>query len=261
MKASCITLTLLLCPLGYAGAALSADATMTRIPAGDFESVLPIEPGRNRVHVKAFRLDRLPVTNAAFAAFVQAQPKWRRDQIARLYADGSYLAHWQNAGDPGAPIARQPVTRVSWFAASAYCQSRGARMPTWYEWEYVAGASETARDARNDLRWQQAILDWYAQPTTQLADVGRAHANFYRVQDMHGLIWEWVEDFNGMVVSGDSREQGDPDIARFCGSGAVTMERKEQYAVLMRVAMLSSLKASYTTANLGFRCALDGDDK
>jgi formylglycine-generating enzyme required for sulfatase activity len=243
----------------YASSGTSADATTTRIPAGDFESVLPIEPGRNRVHVEAFRLDTLPVTNAAFAAFVRAQPKWRRDQIAPLYADGSYLAHWQQAGDPGAAIARQPVTRVSWFAASAYCQARGARMPTWYEWEYVAGASETARDARNDPKWRQTILHWYAQPATQLADVGRGHANFYRVHDMQGFIWEWVDDFNGMLVSGDSREQGDPDIARFCGSGAVTMEQKEQYAVLMRVAMLSSLKASYTTANLGFRCALDGE--
>ena len=95
----------------------------------------------------------------------------------------------------------------------------------------------------------------------QLADVGRARANYYGVQDMHGLIWEWVQDFNGMLVSGDSREQGDSNVARFCGSGAITMEQKEQYAVLMRVAMLSSLKATYTTASLGFRCARDGDGK
>jgi formylglycine-generating enzyme required for sulfatase activity len=35
------------------------------------------------------------------------------------------------------------------------------------------------------------------------------------------------------------------------------MDDRDNYAVLMRVAMLSSLKASDTTANLGFRCAKD----
>ena len=60
-----------------------------------------------------------------------------------------------------------------------------------------------------------------------------------------------------MMVSGDNREQGDPDLMKFCGTGALTMEQKENYAVLMRIAMLSSLKAAYTTANLGFRCAKD----
>jgi sulfatase modifying factor 1 len=59
-------------------------------------------------------------------------------------------------------------------------------------------------------------------------------------------------------VSGDNREQGaDPDLMKFCGAGALTMEQKENYAVMMRIAMLSSLKAAYTTANLGFRCAKD----
>jgi len=33
------------------------------------------------------------------------------------------------------------------------------------------------------------------------------------------------------------------------------MDDRENYAVLMRVAMLSSLEAANTTRNLGFRCA------
>jgi formylglycine-generating enzyme len=74
-------------------------------------------------------------------------------------------------------------------------------------------------------------------------------------------VWEWVEDFGAMMVSGDNREQGDPDLMKFCGTGALTMEQKENYAVLMRIAMLSSLKAAYTTANLGFRCARDAPPK
>jgi formylglycine-generating enzyme required for sulfatase activity len=35
------------------------------------------------------------------------------------------------------------------------------------------------------------------------------------------------------------------------------MDDRENYAVLMRVAMLSSLEARDTTSSLGFRCAKD----
>jgi sulfatase modifying factor 1 len=77
------------------------------------------------------------------------------------------------------------------------------------------------------------------------------------VRDLHGLVWEWVEDHSAMLVSSDSREQGDPDAMRFCGAGALSMDDRENYAILMRVAMLSSLEAHDTTGNMGFRCARD----
>jgi len=47
------------------------------------------------------------------------------------------------------------------------------------------------------------------------------------------------------------------DRARFCGEGALSTADREHYAVLMRIAFLSSLEAAYTTASLGFRCAQD----
>jgi formylglycine-generating enzyme required for sulfatase activity len=89
--------------------------------------------------------------------------------------------------------------------------------------------------------------------------VGQTPANLYGVQDIHGVVWEWVEDLSSMLVSSDNREQSDPDLMRFCGEGALTMEQKENYATLMRIAMLSSMKASYTSATMGFRCASEAD--
>ena len=56
-------------------------------------------------------------------------------------------------------------------------------------------------------------------------------------------------------MSSDNRNQGDADKSKFCGAGALSMDDRENYAVLMRVAMLSSLDADDTTTNLGFRCA------
>ncbi len=59
-------------------------------------------------------------------------------------------------GDAARPP--QPVTQVSWFAASAYCEAQHARLPMWAEWEYVAAADETRRDARGDPVWRERIL-------------------------------------------------------------------------------------------------------
>jgi len=113
-------------------------------------------------------------------------------------------------------------------------------------------------DARADPAWRQQILDWYARPAgTALPEVGRGAANFYGVSDLHGLVWEWVLDLGSMMVSSDNREQGDPDLDRFCGSGALSLEEKENYAMLMRIATLSSMQASYTSSSMGFRCATD----
>lgn len=209
------------------------------------------------MHVESFALDRHPVTNAEYLAFILAHPQWRRDRIPKLFADDDYLSHWARADALGtAAQADQPVTRVSWFAARAYCEAAGGRLPTWYEWELAAAADERQPDARRDVQWQARILDWYAQPAREpLARVGLGPANYHGIQDLHGLVWEWVEDFNALMVSGDSREQGDPDKLKFCGAGALSLKDRESYAVLMRVAFLSSLEASSTAHSLGFRCA------
>jgi sulfatase modifying factor 1 len=230
------------------------------IPGGSFESVLP--PGKDiaTVDVAPFSLDRVPVTNAEFLGFIHGHPQWRRDRIARLFADDGYLSHWESATRLGAAAgAADPVTRVSWFAAKAYCEAQGARLPDWYEWEYAAAASETSTDARRDPQWRQRILNWYAQPSSRpISRVWLGAANVYGVHDLHGLVWEWVMDYNALLVSSDNREQGGADRLRFCGEGALSASDRENYAVLMRIAFLSSLEVRYTTGNLGFRCAKGG---
>ncbi len=244
-------------------AALLADAAAAqparaRIPATTFTTVLPPAAGVKVASVAAFGLDRAPVTNAQFAAFVRANPRWRRDRVARVFADAGYLTHWPDAGAPGQRLAAQPVTRVSWFAADAYCAARHARLPTWHEWELVAAASDARPDARDDAAWRQTILAWYSRPAGEsLPDAGASAPNYYGVRDVHGVVWEWVLDLGSMMQSVDSREQGDPDLARFCGAGATTLEQKDNYAMFMRIAMLSSMKAPYTSGTMGFRCAVD----
>jgi formylglycine-generating enzyme len=249
-------LALILASLAHAEPT-APQATPT-IPGGSFESVLPPAPDVKTVRIQPFRLDRTPVTNEQFVTFLRAHPQWRRDRIAQVFADEQYLSHWQFPLDPGREHLRRPVVHVSWFAATAYCEAQGARLPRWHEWEYVAAASERERDARTNPAWRQQILSWYSRSSRRpLPEVGGTAANAYGLQDLHGVIWEWVEDAGGMLVSSDNREQSSADVMRFCGEGALTMEQKENYATLMRIAMLSSMKARYTSATMGFRCASD----
>ena len=243
-----------------AGSAYAND--FVPVPGGEFRSVVPVEENNNLVEVDDFFLQESPVTNGDFLRFVLQHAEWQRGKALSLFVDDQYLSGWSKSISLGEALQpNQPVTQVSWFAANAYCESLDARLPTWYEWEYVAAANRDIADARALPEWRQQILSWYSKSgEQQFPDVRSKPSNYYRLFDLHGLVWEWVEDYSALLVTGDNREQGGADKLQFCGAGAITMEEKENYAVLMRVAMLSSLEARYTTRNLGFRCAKSRDD-
>ncbi|MGO1246563.1 MAG: formylglycine-generating enzyme family protein [Oceanisphaera sp.] len=209
--------------------------------------------------VASFWLDIMPVTNGEFADFVQQHAAWRAGQAPALFAEAQYLSHWSENG-PTPKQATQPVTYVSWFAADAYCQAQGKRLPTVSEWEYVAQASEHSKNSYDDAEFSRRILSWYARPATaELASVGQGTANFWQVHDMHGLVWEWSQDFNSALVTGESRGDSTLDQGLFCGSAASGSADPSDYAAFMRYGFRSSLKAPYTLRNLGFRCALSAE--
>ena len=226
------------------------------IPAGSISSVLANDAAPGATPIRAFSIRATPVTNAEFLGFVSAHREWQRGRAPATFADVRYLNSWRSPTLPGeGNLAQQPVTSVSWFAAQAFCENEGARLPTWYEWEYVAAADETKPDARSDPAWRASILSWYSRSSIAPVSAVGGVANVYGIRDLHGLIWEWVDDFNALLVSADSRNQGDPDKLQFCGAGAISLKDRDNYAVLMRIALLSSLNAADTTNNLGFRCA------
>lgn len=228
------------------------------VPGGRFDSVLPQGPVATQsapVDVQPFAMRATPVTVGEYASFLRTHPDWQRGRAPAVLADARYLLQWRAPLDPGAALrADAPVTEVSWFAASAFCEEEGGRLPTWIEWEYAAAADATRVDARRDPAWARRILAWYEKPGgAALAAVG-GESNLWGVRDLHGLVWEWVDDFNALFIAGDSRTQGDPDLLKFCGAGAINIIDRDSYAVLMRIALLSSLNAADSTSTLGFRC-------
>ena len=225
------------------------------LPGGTLASVLANDADNAPVAVMRYQMRVTPVTQLELRQFVVAHAEWQRGRVARTFADGGYLQQWRSPVElADAASEQQPATNVSWFAAQAFCEAEGGRLPTWIEWEYAAAADASRRDARGDPAWLAKILAWYARPaTTALPAVGGA-ANVYGVRDLHGLVWEWVDDFNALLVSADSRAGDDPEKLRFCGAGAINLKDRQNYAVLMRIALLSSLNAADSTSSLGFRC-------
>ena len=232
---------------------------MVPIPAGAYVPLFRTTKDPAQVSVAAFLLDERPVTNAEFLAFVTAHPKWRRSQVSRLFADSSYLENWAGDLEPGARAPfDSPVVRVSWFAARAYAHGLGKRLPSTAEWELAASAGYTRPDGKNDEQLNRDLYAWLARPvpTVQPA-VAVGRPNFYGARDLHGLIWEWVDDFNTAMVTGESRADSGLERDLFCGAGSVGAKDTSDYAAFMRMALRSSLRANNTTTALGFRCAQD----
>lgn len=230
------------------------------IPAASFASVLSGKAEQALIRVTDFRMREQPVSNREYLGFVQQHPEWQKGAAPALFAEPAYLRLWSGPLDFGSLDPDAPVVGVSWYAAAAYCRTEQARLPSWYQWELVAAADEQQTDARQNPAWRARILKWYGEAQAGNLPALQSFPNAYGVSNMHGIIWEWVRDFNALLISPDSRTQGDPDKLQFCGAGAISLQDKENYAILMRVALLSSLTAASSTDSLGFRCAKDSND-
>ncbi|MBX3247832.1 MAG: formylglycine-generating enzyme family protein [Myxococcales bacterium] len=252
---------LLLASLGLSAALAGVAQESARTPLAQIDGdVLFPFYGRGReesqaVRVQRFALEVTPVTNAQFLDFVRRSERWQRSKAPRLFADETYLSHWDGDRELGDARPQQPVTHVSWFAARAYCESIGRRLPTEHEWELAARADATRRDAGRDPAFVRQILQWYSRPRGELPDVGSREPNVYGVRDLHGVVWEWILDFNAAMITADDRQRDDAQSARFCGGGSFDVQDSADYAAFMRYAFRSSLRASYAVPNLGFRCA------
>lgn len=207
------------------------------------------------VFVASFLMDETPVTNQDFLEFVKANPAWRKSNIKKIYTDSTYLRDWvSDTVLPKGSNPNAPVCFVSWFAAKAYAKAVGKRLPTMDEWEYVAMADETEPNARGKSSYSNNILNSYLIKDRQFKAIKQSKPNYWGVYNMFDLVWEWTDDFNSIMVSGESRDGGNGDKNLVCAAGATNATDVMNYSAFMRFGLRTSLKANYTVANLGFRC-------
>jgi formylglycine-generating enzyme len=191
--------------------------------------------------VSAFRLATAPVTRADFLAFVKCHPEWRRSRAKASLSEAAYLSDFASDLEPGALPLDEPVRFVSWFAARAFCESRGERLPTTIEWERALGSNrDPAGPAGSGA----------TAPSFDFA-MGRAAADLSASELRAQGVWEWTSDFNSTPVAGGAA------ASQFCGDG-IRSNAPSDYAAFLRYSFRSSLKAGYALKNLGFRCARDG---
>jgi len=214
-------------------------------PAKDSAKEGPREGVRDRTKVAAFRLDERAITTAGFLAFVKTHPEWTKSRARAPFVDSAYLASWRGDGEPPPERLAEPITEVSWFAAKAYCQSAGGRLPATDEWERVATTLPPGQDSIARVR---RILDWYGQPASVRTSVSQGSSDAFGIRDLYGRVWEWTADFNAI------RPGAEADKA-FCGAAGQATARGADYAAYMRYSFRSSLRPEYAVSSLGFRCA------
>jgi formylglycine-generating enzyme len=198
---------------------------MVRIEAGVFRPLFA-NHGETRVSIAAFAIDSVPVAQAQFMAFAKKNP-------------GLAPQFLKNATSS----TTMPATRVSWFAAAAYCKDRGARLPTTNEWEYVALANEKERNASAQPGFRQRVLELAMKADPRRFTIGSGMRNVWGVRDMHGGVTEWTHDF------------GHHKHGATCAAGTVQTGDGSDYAAFMRYSFRSSADAGTTAGNVGFRCA------
>ncbi len=222
-------------------------------------SYMPFIKGQaDQVNVNSFWIDAKAVTNADYQQFAEANPQWSKSQLKQIFADENYLSHWKSEQDGTEHfIELAPVVNVSWFAAQAYCEWLGKRLPKLHEWEYAASAQPEANQSYESL--QGIISDWYSSRLQNTFEVGSLYRNTYGAWDMHGLIWEWVYDFNSISMNDDGRNQEEMAEGLFCGSASLNANDATDYASFVRFAFRTSLKGNYCLRKLGFRCVKAAD--
>jgi formylglycine-generating enzyme required for sulfatase activity len=152
------------------------------------------EVPRHTVTIGSFYLDRYEATNAQFKKFLDKNPQWRQDRIPARYHNGNYLKQWNDNNYPKGK-ADHPVTNVSWYAAVAYCQWEGKRLPTEAEWEYAArGGLSGATFPWGDEPVDKTRANYSGTNIGGPAPVGSYPANGYGLFDMAGNVWEYVAD-------------------------------------------------------------------
>lgn len=194
----------LACALAFAGtAAMAVDrlnrSEMVAIPVGTYTMGSNDGPDderpAHRVDVAGFEIDRLPVTNARFAEFLNAVGSRNQngerlfdvdDPDARIHMIGN---RW--VADGG--FENHPVVEVAWPGARDYCAWRNKRLPTEAEWEKAARGTDGRK-----YPWGNTPPDrtrgQFAARYNDTAPAGAfpAGASPYGVLDLAGNAWEWV---------------------------------------------------------------------
>jgi len=215
---------------------------MSAVPAGEFlmgsddpEADADERPAAP-VHLEAFWIDRVEVTNARYGACVEAG-------ACLLPAGAAFGA---------ATKADHPVALVGWTQAAAYCRWVGKRLPTEAEWEKAARGVDGRRYPWGSRFEPDRVNAGYTAGTAAAGSYAGG-ASPYGVLDMAGNVWEWTSSLYRPYPYDPGAGREDP-----AARGARVNRGGSWYygAWYVRTTYRATADHMYRRiADLGFRCA------
>ena len=257
---------------------------MVLIPAGEFQmgsndpNAEKNEQPVHTVYLDAFFMDQHEVTNLEYQKFVLANPQWQRDKIDSEFHNGKYLKLWRGRRGNDYPKGKadHPVVYVSWYAAMAYAEWVGKRLPTEAEWEYAARGGLVGKkypwgdDDIIIVGQQDNVIDFDSAKANigiigDTTSVGEYPPNGYGLYDMVGNVWEWcLDEYNEDFYSTSPRENPlsgadsvDWVINNFTSVQTTRVLRGSSWNSLwwsLRMTRRRWNRPMFTTDEFGFRC-------
>jgi sulfatase modifying factor 1 len=223
------------------------------------------------MRAKGFWLGKYEVTNAQYAAFLNAHGSNQDGSGQRLICENSYSS-WCKVAYTGATWValagweNHPVINVTWFGAKAYCDHYGLRLPTEAEWEYAARGPGSLRypwgnewDASKCCNGSNRGPGYAAGTGPGTMPVGSLPAgdSWCGASDLAGNLWEWCSDWYHYcysVLPTDDPQgplSGDYRVVRGQSWGSATGLTGDPY----RSALRSSRVPGLGNDSVGFRAA------
>jgi formylglycine-generating enzyme required for sulfatase activity len=251
----------------WAGGALASEPDMARIAGNTFtmgsDRGLADERPAHAVMLKSFFIDRRPVTNSEFAAFLEKLG-------GHTNARGQHLFDWDDGdarlrkaqgrwrADPG--FEQHPANEMTWFGARDYCAALGKRLPTEAEREFAARGREgrtypwgeappDATRARFGIGWIRTVpVGSYPNGATPEG-----------VLDLAGNVHDWTASIMKPYPyrADDGREQPDILADRVVRGGAADTGPDTLRGSWRGASVSRAARAGHH--NIGFRCAKDAD--
>jgi len=247
------------------------------VPRGEFMMGSPDGEGdssehpRHKVYLDGYYIGKHEVTNAQFKRFVDSTgyvtDAERKGEGYGLTSKDSSKWGWVKGLDwrepryPGDSINERmdhPVVQISWNDAKTYADWARLRLPTEAEWEKAArGGTDTrywwADGASHD--YANCYGEGGKDQWDETSPVGRFPANGYGLFDTAGNAYEWCSDWYAKAYysSSSARNPAGPSQAEFrVVRGGSWLNRP----VSMRSACRFKRTPGYSSADMGFRCAM-----
>ena len=189
------------------------------------------------------------------------------------FEDYDRFTHPNKLDDEGWGRGRRPIINVTWNDAKEYVAwlssqtGQTYRLLTEAEWEYAARAGTSTKYHFGNSESQLCRYANFADTTAgdgdapcsdgvggQTAVVGRYAANAYGLHDMHGNVWEWVEDcWNGSYSGAPS--DGSAWLRGGCGRRVVRGGSWSVSPRYLRSAYRIGDSTGYRISIIGFRVA------